>query len=338
MKVLLYFEHHEAFKRSGIGRARKHQTLALKSQGIEVTYDPEDSYDLAHINTYGAGSYRLLKHCLKRHIPVVVHGHSTKEDFKESFTCYKLMEPFFFASLKRMYGHAPLIITPTPHSKRNIDNYHLCSDVRAVSNGIDLKEYAYDQSKIDDFRKRFDIKENEKFVMGVGFPFVRKGYVDFMEVAKSFPKTKFIWFGALPKVAMSSAVRKAIRHKPDNVILPGYVDGRLIQGAYLSTSCMFFPSYEENEGIVVLEALVSKCPLLVRDIDTYNPWLKKDVHCRMGSNNEDFVKELTRLLNEGENPEIIENAYEVAKERSIEKIGEQLKAIYLEAINNQTIK
>ncbi len=335
MKVLLYFEMHDALKTSGIGRARKHQTLALESQGIEVTYDPKDAYDLAHINTYGANSYRLLRKCLKKGIPVIVHGHSTIEDFKESFMAYKAFEPLFACQIRRMYGNAPMIVTPTPHSKRNIDNYHLCSDVRAISNGINLEEYAYEKKKVDDFKKEFGIKENEKFVMGVGFPFVRKGYVDFMEVAKKFPDVKFIWFGNLQRIAMSLEVKKAISHKPDNVILPGYVDGRLIQGAYLSASCMFFPSYEENEGIVVLEALASKCPLLVRDIDTFNPWLKKDIHCRMGNNNEEFAKELGRLLKEGEDPNILNNAYEVAKERSIDKIGVQLKEAYLDAIKSQ---
>ncbi len=338
MKVLLYFEFHNALKTSGIGRARKHQTSALRSRGIEVTYDPKDDYDLAHINTYGSHSYHLLKHCLKKRIPVIVHGHSTIEDFKESFLGYKAIEPIFACQIKRMYGNAITIITPTPHSKRNIDNYHLCDDVVAISNGIDLNEYAYDQKKVDDFRNEFNLKKDEKFVMGVGFPFVRKGYVDFMEVAKNFPNVKFFWFGDLQKIVMSNEVHKANRHKPDNVILPGYVDGRLIQGAYLAASCMFFPSYEENEGIVVLEALASRCPLLVRNIDTFNPWLKKDIHCRMGENNDDFAKELNRLLNEGGDPKILDAAYKVAEDRSIEKIGIELEKIYLKAINEQKKK
>ena len=335
MRVLLYFENHEAIKTSGIGRARLHQKLALESAGIEVVFDPKEPYDLAHINTYGSGSYRLLKHCLKHRIPVIVHGHSTVEDFRGSFVAAKLIEPFFWHNLKRMYGHAPIVVTPTPHSKRNIDNYHLCPDVRFLSNGIHLEEYAPDQEKVKAFREHFHLKDDEKFVMAVGFPFVRKGFVDFMEVAKHFPDTKFFWFGKLPWAATSAACKKAIRHKPDNVILPGYVAGTLIQGAYQTTSCMFFPSYEENEGIVVLEALASHCPLLLRDIDTFNPWLKKDVACRMGSNNDEFVQELESLLEKGEDPAVLEAGYRIAEERSLDRIGAQLKAIYEEVIAKQ---
>ena len=338
MKALIYFESLKAIKKSGIGRARTHQVLACQSAGIDIVDNPKDPFDIAHINTYGGKSYRLLKRCLKKNIPVVVHGHSTLEDWQGSFLAAKLIEPFYWHNLKRMYGNAPTIITPTPHSKRNIDNYHLCDDVRFLSNGISLEEYAPDQEKVKAFRQHFNLKDDEKFVMGVGFPFVRKGLVDFIEVAREFPDVKFFWFGHLPWVAVSKACKKAIRNKPDNVILPGYVAGPLIKGAYQTTSCFFFPSYEENEGIVVLEALASRCPILVRDIDTYVPWLNKDKTCHMGYNNDEFKKELHKLLENGEDPAILDEAYKVAEERSIDKIGEKLKEIYSEVIANQSKK
>lgn len=63
MKVLLYFEGMKYIKKSGVGRALKHQMKALESQGIEYTLDPKDSFDIAHINTYGIKSSRLLKRC-----------------------------------------------------------------------------------------------------------------------------------------------------------------------------------------------------------------------------------------------------------------------------------
>ena len=55
-------------------------------------------------------------------------------------------------------------------------------------------------------------------------------------------------------------IKKAIKSKPNNVIMPGYIAGDIIEGAYASADVFFFPTYEETEGIVVLEALASKCP------------------------------------------------------------------------------
>ena len=114
MKVLLYFEKIDKVKTSGIGRALKHQIIALESQGIEYTLDPKDTYDLAHINTYYGDSKRLLKKLKKRNIPVIVHGHSTIEDFRESFRCWRIIAKIWFnRNLLWFYKNADFIITPT---------------------------------------------------------------------------------------------------------------------------------------------------------------------------------------------------------------------------------
>src|SRR5574344_132209 len=116
MKVLLYLENSSSLSVSGIGRALKHQEEALKENGIDVTFDPSDTYDLAHINSYGPKSYHLLKKLQKKGIKVVVHGHSTHEDFRQSFRFWHLMAPFYNHMMNRMYTRADLVITPTNYS------------------------------------------------------------------------------------------------------------------------------------------------------------------------------------------------------------------------------
>ncbi len=70
-------------------------------------------------------------------------------------------------------------------------------------------------------------------------------------------------------------IRQIVKEEhPDNVIFPGYIRGEIIEGAYSGADLFFFPSYEETEGIVVLEALASKQNVLVRDIPVYDGWLE----------------------------------------------------------------
>lgn len=328
MKTLIYFQNADTFKKSGIGRAMSHQLRALKSAGVETTVDKKDSYDVAHINTYFGKSRRTLKLAKKKGVPVIVHGHSTYEDFRRSFKCWQLAEPFFDHDLKWMYSRADLIIAPTPYARDLIKSYGLCQNVIAISNGIAIDEYAEDKEAQKEFREKFGLKEGEKFVMGVGFPFERKGLIDFFEVARKFPDVKFIWFGALQRILTNEKIARAIKKRPANAIMAGYCKGSLIHGAYQTASAMFFPSYEETEGIVVLEALASFCPLLVRDIGVYREWLEKDVNCRMASDNEGFEKELKDLLENGEDKNRLEAGFEVAKERDLPLIGKQLEAAY----------
>lgn len=332
MKVLIYFQDRKAIQSSGIGHAEMHQLSALKETGVEYTLNPLDSFDVAHINTVWHKSHQVLRNCRKRGIPVIVHGHSTHEDFRNSFFGWKIWEPFVDKALDYMYGHADLIITPTPYSKSLIESYKgVTCPVLAISNGIQLSEYAKDEESCRLFREKYGIKEGEKFVMGVGFPFKRKGLDDFIEVARKFPDTKFIWFGHLMDIAVSPYIKRVIRHRPKNCIFPGYAKGKYIRGAYQSASVFFFPSNEETEGIVVLEAMASHTPMVLRNIGAYRPWLQDGVNAHLETNNEEFEKEIRNILDHGDDPKILDAAYKAAEERDLSKIGPQLKAAYEQA-------
>ena len=332
MKVLLYFESEDKIKKSGIGRALRHQITALTSAGIEYTLDPKDTYDIVHVNTYFPKSKSLVKKAKKKGIPVIVHGHSTKEDFRDSFRLWKLMKLWFYPNLMWFYRNADLIITPTEYSKRCIDAYNLGTEVIYVSNGISKEEYKYDEKKIEDFKKHFNIKEGEKVVIGVGFPFNRKGIKDFFAVAEKLPEVRFIWFGALQRILTQPNVLRAIKHRPKNVEMPGYIDNSIIKGAYRYAECLFFPSYEETEGIVVLEALASSCPALVRDIGVYSDWLEDGRDCYKGKNNEEFLEKI-KYISSHDNKKVIEEGMKRVEERELFIIGQELKKAYEYLLN-----
>ena len=332
MKVLLYFENQDKIKTSGIGRALKHQIQALTSVGVQYTLDPKDTYDIAHINTYFPKAKKLIRRSHKKHIPVIVHGHSTIEDFRNSFRAWKLVSIWFNSNLKWFYKHADHIITPSAYSKQLIDSYNLGTDVEFISNGIDPKLYEFKQEDLDAFKQFFNIKENEKVIIGVGFPFNRKGIKDFFEVAKDFPDIKFIWFGALKRILTQPNVLRAIKHRPSNVLMPGYIDNKIIRGAYHYAECLFFPSYEETEGIVVLESLASHCVTLIRDIGVYKDWLNDGVDCYKAKDNNEFKQKIEYIISH-DNSLLKENGMKLVNERTLEKVGLELKDAYERVLN-----
>ena len=59
MKILLYTENEKLVRKSGLGKAIKHQMKALELTGIEYTTNPKDDFDILHINTYFPYSYEL---------------------------------------------------------------------------------------------------------------------------------------------------------------------------------------------------------------------------------------------------------------------------------------
>lgn len=337
MKTLLYFESQDKIKKSGIGRALKHQMIALSANDVAYTLDPKDTFDIAHINTYFLKSRRLLKRLKKQGIPVIVHGHSTKEDFRDSFRFWRLMALWFNPNLLWFYRNADFVITPTAYSKRLIDSYQTGTEVAHISNGIQVNEYAYDQTKVDAFKKYFNIKDGQKVVIGVGFPFNRKGIKDFFAVAEKRPDITFIWFGFLQKGLTQINVLRAIKRRPKNVLMPGYIDNAIIKGAYHYAECLFFPSHEETEGIVVLEALASHCPVLVRDVGVYEDWLTDGVNCYKGKTNEDFLNKIDLIMN-SDTSNIENEGFKLVEERTLEDVGSELKAVYERIIKEKSAK
>lgn len=339
MKVLLYFEGERLLSKSGIGRALKHQQMALTLMGIEYTTDETcEDYDILHINTYGINSSSMIRKARKLNKKVIYHAHSTEEDFKNSFILSNQIAPFLREHLIKLYSSADYIITPTPYSKLLLENYGIDVPIVTISNGIDLNRFHRDIDKEEMFRKYFSIKEDEKVIICVGLYFERKGIFDFVEVARLLPNYRFIWFGYTPLISVPKAIKDLVREDhPSNVEFAGYIKGDVIEGAFSGADVFFFPSLEETEGIVVLEALASHQNVIVRDIPVYEGWLEDKVNCYMGTSPDMFVSLIEGVIQETL-PSTKEAAYAQAQTKSIAKIGIELKSIYekvLEGVNNK---
>ena len=332
MKALLYFEGEKLISTSGIGRALSHQQQALSMVGIDHTTDPKcEDYDILHINTVGPNSVNVIKRARKAQKAVIYHAHTTEEDFRNSFILSNQIAPYLKRRLIDLYSSADLIITPTPYSKSLLLNYGIDVPIKPISNGIDLSRFAYNEEKITAYRKYFSLKPTDKVVFSVGLYFERKGFLDFFEVAKHLPEYKFIWFGYTAKYLIPKMIRDALKDAPPNVILPGYVKGPIIEGAFLDGDIFFFPSFEETEGIVVLEALAGRQSVIVRDIGVYDQWLFDKVNCYKGDSVKDFVSLIDKVMN-NKLPSTKEAGYQMAQSKSIASIGKELKAAYLSVL------
>ena len=335
MKVKLYFGKEEAIKKSGIGRALIHQKKALSFHQIPYTTNKQSlDYDILHINTVWPDSLKVIRHARKNNKKVIYHAHTTEADFKNSFMFSNLVAPLFRKWLIHLYSKADYIITPTPYSKKVLEGYGIHLPISAISNGIDLDLFQTTPEQIDVFCKAFNIHEQDQLVISVGWLFERKGFDTFVEVAKKLTTYQFIWFGDVKLSYPTRKIRKILKQLPQNVKLAGYVSGELLRGAYGRSTAFFFPSREETEGIVVLEALSCKAQVVVRDIPVFEDWLKAGDHCYKGANVDDFVHLLTALATKAASP-TIQEGYQVAKERGLFKIGLQLQEIYEKVLTGQ---
>ncbi|MBQ8681721.1 MAG: glycosyltransferase [Bacilli bacterium] len=331
MKILLYTENEKLVGKSGLGKAIKHQMRALELARVDYTTNPDDDYDILHINTYFPASYLVAKKAKKKGKKVVYHAHSTEEDYRDGFILAKQTASSFKKWLIKCYSLGDIIVTPTDYSKRLLDGYGMNRKIYAISNGIEIEKFKYNEELGKKFRNTYRYKEEDKVIIGIGLYIERKGIVDFVELAKRMPDYKFIWFGYSPLSAATKNVKEAVNTKLDNLTFAGYVEPEMIIGAMSGCDLYVFPTLEETEGIPAIEACACKCKALIRDIPVFDGWLEDGVNVYKAKNIDEFEEKIPKIIN-GELPDLTENAYQVAVDRSLEVVGKKLKAVYEEVM------
>lgn len=333
MKILIYSKEFELVKESGVGKAMSHQIKALELAGADFTLDENEEHDICHINTVLPDSPVFAMKENFKGKKIVYHAHSTQEDFKNSFLFSNVLAGGFKQWLKFCYNLGDLVLTPSDYSKKLLESYDLNKPIEVISNGIDLSFWRAKEGDRDNFYKRYGLDKNKKSVISVGLFIKRKGILDFVELAKTFPEYEFVWFGDLNLKLVPEEVREAVNTDIENLHFPGYAESELIREAYCATDLYIFPTYEETEGIVLLEAMACKSEILLRDIEIFN-YLEdgKDVY---KANNLDCFKKRLRGILEGELPNLKGNAYRIVEEKSLEKVGKQLLTYYEKLMEGQ---
>lgn len=331
MKIWLYKGGLKLISKSGVGKAWEHQRSALDETGIAYTKRFCLDYDIVQLNTIFPDSVltALLAKVMRK--KVVYYAHSTMEDFKKSFKGSDFFAPLFKKWIRFCYCLGDVIITPTEYSKELLVSYGIKKDIIPLSNGIDLKVFKRDTGDRKSFREKYGFQEKDKVIISVGHYIERKGIEDFVELAKRLPEYQFIWFGDTNLALVPENIKRAVETKLTNLHFPGYISSEELRQAYCGSDLFLFLTKEETEGIVLLEALALKTPVLIRDIPVYEGWLEDRKQVYKGGDLEGFEK-LTGDILKGELPLLTEQGYAKAEERSLQTVGETLRGIYFRVL------
>ncbi len=327
MRVHLYSGSLNIVEKSGVGRAIHHQKKALTDNHIPFTTNPKRRHTIAQYNTIFPDSYFASVRSRRQGKKVVYYGHSTMEDFRNSFIGSNLVAPLFKKWITHCYSQGDVIITPSEYAKELLLSYGIKRPIHVLSNGIDLDFFKKSDEASARFRAAFGFTKDQKVIVSAGHYVDRKGLVEFIDLAHQLPQYTFLWCGYTNLNLVPAHIRTAIQQAPKNLVLPGYVQKEQLRDAYSGSDLFLFLTHEETEGIVLLEALSTKLPVLVRDIPLYKSWLPEGEVVYKARTQAEFKQNIIDML-EGQLPDLTEAGYKVAEERSLATIGKRLKEIY----------
>lgn len=332
MRICLYLELEGKLIGCGISTAVKNQRKALELVGVEHTRNIRGKFDILHLNAIGPKSLYLIKKMKRKGVKVIIHSHVTADDFRNSYVLSNEIAPILKKYLVYYYNQADLLLCPSTYTKQVLRSYGVRVPIEVISNGIDLEKFKFDPEKREQFREKYDA---DGFVpLCVGHLFLRKGLDTFIEVAKNFPEFDFIWVGRRYPLLEDPRVTKLLKKAPKNVKFVNFIPD--IIEAYSGSDIFLFPSYCENQGIVLMEAASCKLPIICRNLKAYEDWLKNEHNCLMASTEREFIERFEKLLNNSSlRKKLAKQAYEDVKQHSLERIGNQLKEIYEKLLDGE---
>lgn len=321
-------------RESGIGAAIRHQESAVRSLGHQVVTSPLRPFDVVHLNTPFPDTPLLARWARLWRRPALVWAHSTEDDFRDSFTGSNQLAPLFRRWIAHLYRRGDIVITPSGYSRDLVSapKYGITAPIQVLSNGVDTDFFRADPTARERLRAGLGLAADAPVVISVGMHLVRKGILDWVEVARQLPEVSFVWYGRTDPRLLTAEVQRALASAPPNARFPGYVNAERLREAYAGADAFVFLTKEETEGIVLWEALATEVPALVRGIPLYRDAMPDGVltHQVAGDGPEfagQVAQKLTALL-AGELEDLTADGRQAAEGVDLAQVALQLEEIY----------
>ena len=258
-----------------------------------------------------------LKHVFRK--PLLVTMHSTEMGRRE--TLHNAAEKMIHETEGWLNFEAWRVICCSYYMVYHVKSiFGLPNDkIDMIPNGVDIDTYDSIEDNLSDFRAKFALPE-EKIILYVGRLVYEKGiHVLINAVPKVLSKAnaKFIIVGSgYMKEQLLTIVRgMGLEHK---VLFQGFMDEKSLLRLQKCADVSVVPSLFEPFGIVALEAMAAKSPVVVSDTGGMSEIVEHDVTgVKVYPDNPDSLAwGINRiLLDDGYQRRIKENAYRVVQDK-----------------------
>ena len=113
-------------------------------------------------------------------------------------------------------------------------------------------------------REKYGIPEGKFIVFCAGQLQRRKGFFDYIELARRMPDVLFLWAGSFAFGLISDGhdeIKAILENPPENFRLLGLVERERMNELYNLTDLMLLPSFEELFPMTILEAMNCHTPV-----------------------------------------------------------------------------
>ena len=290
----------ESVKGQGVGSAYREQISLI--QELNDTFAMEingkgNDFDIFHIHS---PNLRFKLRMSKKHLNIV-HVHFVPSKNDGSLRLPKLSNHIFNKYVERLYRKADELVVVNPCFVQDLEKLKIPREnITYIPNYVDKKNfYPLPEDRIESIKEEYGLPKDKFLVLGCGQIQTRKGFEDFVQVARENPDLEFIWAGGFSFGRLMHGYKKnkeLLKELPQNMHHLGIIDRDKMNGIFNICDVLFMPSYMELFPMTILEICNIHKPFLVRNLELYRPILFSK-YC-VGNNIEEFGLELQKLKND----------------------------------------
>lgn len=309
--------------------------VSLLERAVSVLNDL-DGVDLVHCHDWlGAFAGRALKHTYR--VPLIATIHATEHGRHQGL--HNAWQRYIGDVEWWLTYEAWRVICCSQYMQGELQSvFQLPADkIRAIRNGVDPAEFeTRSNRKREEFAHR-----SESIVFFVGRLVPEKGVQVLLdaipEVRKVKPMTRFVIAGTGPSESWLKA--KAYQMGvADQVRFTGYIDDPVRNSLYSWADVAVFPSTYEPFGLVALEGMAARCPVIVADCGGLSETVEHGVDglkCRVGDSGS-LAAEILHVLCDAQYAGYLrDNAYKkVTMDYTWGGVADETLSVYSEVLND----
>lgn len=289
----------DSVKGQGVMSATEEQ-IKLVTEGLHgynIVVNQLKTYDITHIHTINP-DFLIKSTITRQNRPMIASVHFLPETLEKSISLPKPIKELFYKYVIQFYKQADYLVTVNPRFIDDLERYGVPRNkVTYIPNFVSRDRFykITDRTK-GELRQAFGLNPDQFTVVSAGQLQMRKGVLEFIDLARKMPDIQFVWAGDFAFKGISEGRKEIMEHMddlPDNVHFLGLVERERMNDFFNMGDVMLQLSFEELFPMTILECMNANIPLLLRDLPEYRPILF-DYYVK-GNSQQQFQELLTQL-------------------------------------------
>ncbi len=283
----------------------------------------------------GKKGYRLAK---KSGIPTVFTFHTRYDHYSHYLPFFKKFFKAYIANrfIKRFSGHCSAVFAPTQTAKEYLIELGVKTPVEILPTAIEINEAEVDQTLRNKLAPAGEILlcTVSRLAKEKNFSFLLEGIRAIKE--RTDMPFRCVIVGDGPERSDIEASIQAYGLE-DTVLLAGSVPPEQVEGYYRASDLFVFASQSETQGMVLLEAMAGRCPVVAVSSGGVDDVVENGKNgYRTRENAEEWAGRVIELMSdEKKRRAMSDNAYERAKQCSVESMAAQAIRTYRSVIGKK---